>query len=254
MKILAIIPARYASTRFPGKPLVIIHGKSMIQRVYEQVLKCELVNEVLVATDDVRIAREAERFNGKVMITSAHHTSGTERCAEAAASMHERFDAIINVQGDEPFIDPGQVDLLARSFRDPQLGIVTMIKKIGSNEELTNPNTVKVVTGEQGQALYFSRCTIPYLRNTDVSQWHQSGIYYKHIGLYGYRPDILQQLVKLQPGKLELAESLEQLRWLANGYRIQTLVTELDTVSIDTPEDLKRVIHPEITGDKHDGS
>jgi 3-deoxy-manno-octulosonate cytidylyltransferase (CMP-KDO synthetase) len=241
MKILAVIPARYASTRFPGKPLAIIKGKSMIQRVYEQAQKCKALNDVVVATDDLRIEQAVKQFNGRVVMTSDSHQSGTERCAEVAANIEDDFDVVINVQGDEPFIQPGQIALLANCFMQETTDIATLVKRITAESELSNPNTVKVVLDEKQKALYFSRSTIPYQRNFPVDQWLNSGLYYKHIGIYGYRINILQEIVKLPPNNLEQAESLEQLRWLANGYRIQTAITELETISVDTPEDLIRV-------------
>jgi 3-deoxy-manno-octulosonate cytidylyltransferase (CMP-KDO synthetase) len=241
MKILAVIPARYASTRFPGKPLTIIKGKSMIQRVYEQAQKCKALNAVVVATDDLRIEQAVKQFNGRVVMTSESHQSGTERCAEVAANIEDDFDVVINVQGDEPFIQPGQIALLANCFMQETTDIATLVKQISLETELANPNTVKVVLDEHGKALYFSRSTIPYQRNIPLEQWLTGGIFYKHIGIYGYRKNVLQEIVKLPPNNLEQAESLEQLRWLANGYRIQTAITELETISVDTPEDLIRV-------------
>lgn len=241
MKILAVIPARYASTRFPGKPLTIIQGKSMIQRVYEQAQKCKALNAVVVATDDLRIEQAVKQFNGRVVMTSDSHQSGTERCAEVAADIEDDFDVVINVQGDEPFIQPGQIALLANCFMQETTDIATLVKRITAASELSNPNTVKVVLDEKRKALYFSRSAIPYQRNIPVEQWLNSGMYYKHIGIYGYRKNALEEIVKLPPNELEQAESLEQLRWLANGYRIQTAITELETISVDTPEDLIRV-------------
>ena len=241
MKILAVIPARYASTRFPGKPLTIIQGKSMIQRVYEQAQKCKALNAVVVATDDLRIEQAVKQFNGRVVMTSGTHQSGTERCAEVAADIEDDFDVVINVQGDEPFIQPGQIALLANCFMQETTDIATLVKRITAASELSNPNTVKVVLDEKRKALYFSRSAIPYQRNIPVEQWLNSGMYYKHIGIYGYRKNALEEIVKLPPNELEQAESLEQLRWLANGYRIQTAITELETISVDTPEDLIRV-------------
>ena len=241
MKILAVIPARYASTRFPGKPLTIIQGKSMIQRVYEQAQKCKALNAVVVATDDLRIEQAVKQFNGRVVMTSGTHQSGTERCAEVAADIEDDFDVVINVQGDEPFIQPGQIALLANCFMQETTDIATLVKRITAASELSNPNTVKVVLDEKRKALYFSRSAIPYQRNIPVEQWLNSGMYYKHIGIYGYRKNALEEIVKLPPNELEQAESLEQLRWLTNGYRIQTAITELETISVDTPEDLIRV-------------
>lgn len=238
MNILAVIPARYGSTRFPGKPLAIIQGKSMIQRVYEQALKCEALKTVVVATDDHRIEQAVKQFNGRVMMTSVTHQSGTERCAEVAKSIEDDFDAVINIQGDEPFIAPGQIALLANCLMMESTDIATLVKRISQETELSNPNTVKVVMDEQQRALYFSRSPIPYYRNIPREQWLANGTFYKHIGIYGYRKHILPEIVKLPPTPLEQAESLEQLRWLAHGFRIQTALTAQESLSIDTPEDL----------------
>ncbi|MEO6168448.1 MAG: 3-deoxy-manno-octulosonate cytidylyltransferase [Chitinophagales bacterium] len=240
--MLVVIPARHASTRFPGKPLVMIHSKSMIQRVYEQALKCTTVNDVLVATDDERIEKAVKSFGGKVMMTSSLHQSGTERCAEVVQNAGEDYDVVINVQGDEPFISPEQIDLVAKCFNDPTVHIATLIKRISKVDELSNTSIVKAVVGEQLQALYFSRSPLPHFRGIPAEQWLSSGIYYKHIGIYGYRTNVLEQLVKLPPHNLEQAESLEQLRWLANGYRIKTAITLLETISIDTPRDLETAL------------
>jgi 3-deoxy-manno-octulosonate cytidylyltransferase (CMP-KDO synthetase) len=241
MKILGIIPARYASTRFPGKPLVEINGKSMIQRVYEQALKCEKLDLVIVATDDVRISDEVSRFGGRSQFTGESHQSGTDRCAEAA-SMHPDYDIIINIQGDEPFIDPEQIDLLISCFNDPQVQLATLIKEIHTEAELFNLNQPKVVVNALKQAIYFSRETIPFLRGVDKSCWLHAHQYYKHIGIYGYARKALLEITRLPPSSLEKAESLEQLRWIENGYTIQTAVTGIETVAIDTPEDLKKIL------------
>lgn len=239
MPILAIIPARYASTRFPGKPLAQIQGKSMIQRVYEQVKKSRSVDEVMVATDDERIKSMVKEFGGKVMMTSANHSSGTDRCAEVVENMIGDFEVVINIQGDEPFILPEQIDLIGNCFSKSHIEIATLIKRITRREELFNANTVKVVINEKHEALYFSRSAIPHLRGVSEDYWPGMGIYYKHVGIYGYRAEILKSLVKLPMSALEKAESLEQLRWLANGYHIQTAETDLDTIAVDTIEDLE---------------
>jgi 3-deoxy-manno-octulosonate cytidylyltransferase (CMP-KDO synthetase) len=241
VSIVAIIPARYASTRFPGKPLVLIHGKTMIQCVYDQVKSTPEITEVVVATDDDRIEAEVIRFGGKVIRTLPEHPSGTDRCYEAYQKLNQKFDFIINVQGDEPFIQPEQIRTLA-NILTPDVELATLIKKIEDEETLFNINTPKVVINTAGKAIYFSRQTIPYLRQyPDKKEWLTKHIFYKHIGMYAYRPDILAKITKLQPSALELAESLEQLRWLESGYAIHTAVTTIETVGIDTPEDLLRV-------------
>jgi 3-deoxy-manno-octulosonate cytidylyltransferase (CMP-KDO synthetase) len=240
MKILGIIPARYASTRFPGKPLVEIQGKSMIQRVYEQASKCSKLDQVIVATDDERIAAEVSRFGGLFQYTSDKHQSGTDRCAEVSA-MHPDFDIIINIQGDEPFIDPEQIELLISCFDGPQVLLATLIKAIHKEAELFNVNQPKVVVNAALQAIYFSRETIPHLRGLDHSNWLSAHQFYKHIGIYGYTRETLSQITKLSPSLLEKAESLEQLRWIENGYTIQTAITSIESVAIDTPEDLAKI-------------
>ncbi|MCC9138364.1 3-deoxy-manno-octulosonate cytidylyltransferase [Pontibacter silvestris] len=240
MKVLGIIPARYASTRFPGKPLTLINGKSMIQRVYEQAKKSRLA-DVIVATDDNRILEHVTGFGSKAVMTSNHHQSGTDRCFEAYQLNNSAFDVIINIQGDEPFIKPEQIDLIAACFENPATQLATLIKKVTSAEELFNVNSPKVVISQQKEALYFSRQPIPYCRNIPNDIWHKQHTYYKHIGIYGYRVDILEMITKLPPSALELAESLEQLRWLENGFRITTALTKFETIGIDTPEDLLKV-------------
>ncbi|GAB3538279.1 3-deoxy-manno-octulosonate cytidylyltransferase [Pontibacter brevis] len=240
MDVLGIIPARYASTRFPGKPLTDIKGKSMIQRVYEQAQKSSLA-EVLVATDDQRILDHVTGFGGKAVMTGTHHQSGTDRCFEAFKLHDMPYEYIINIQGDEPFIKPEQIDLVASCFQKPQTQLATLIKKIDSAEELHNVNAPKVVINQNKEALYFSRQPIPYCRNVPHDIWHMQHTYFKHIGIYGYRADILEQITQLPPSSLELAESLEQLRWLEHGFRITTALTAFETVGIDTPEDLLKV-------------
>lgn len=241
LSIVAIIPARYASTRFPGKPLVHIHGKTMIQCVYDQVKITPEIDEVVVATDDDRIEAEVLRFGGKVVRTRPEHPSGTDRCFEAYQQLNQSFDFIINVQGDEPFIQPEQIRTLT-GILTPDTELATLIKKIEDEETLFNPNTPKVVINTKGEAIYFSRQTIPYIRQyTDKKNWLEHHTFFKHIGMYAYRPDILAKITSLKPSPLELAESLEQLRWLENGYSIRTAVTKIETVGIDTPEDLARV-------------
>ncbi len=239
-KILGIIPSRFASTRLPGKPLVDIGGKSMIGRVYAQAKKSKSLSEVIVATDDERIVEHVNGFGGRVMLTSAEHQSGTDRCAEIAAKLPD-FDVIINIQGDEPFIAPEQIDLLCSCFDTGDVQLATLIKKISKEDELNNPNIPKVILNTRNEAIYFSRATIPYLRNQHISEWVSMHSYYKHIGIYGYNANTLQEITRLSLSILEQAESLEQLRWIENGYRIKTALTDAESIAIDTPEDLERV-------------
>ena len=241
MKILGIIPARYASTRFPAKALVDIYGKSMVQRVYEQAKKCAELNEVVVATDDARIFNHVEAFGGKVMMTSTQHQSGTDRCAEVAAALPE-FDVVINIQGDEPFINPEQITKVAALFTDVKTVLATLVKKIETEEELQNTNTPKVVLSNLSEAIYFSRSVIPHIRGQEIENWLQCHTFYKHIGIYGYRSAVLHQITKLPFSNLEKAESLEQLRWIENGYRIKVAETEIETLAIDTPADLENIL------------
>lgn len=241
MNVLGIIPARYASTRFPGKPLIDIQGKSMIQRVYEQALKATSLNKVVVATDDERIAQAVRNFGGEFVMTGSMHQSGTDRCAEVAQQL-ATFDTIINIQGDEPFINPKQIDLLVSCFEKQDVQLATLIKEIHTEEELFNNNIPKVVINNKQEAIYFSRHTIPYLRNAEQDQWLKTHQFYKHIGIYGYTATTLNEITKLQPSTLEIAESLEQLRWIENGYTIQTRITAIETIAIDTPEDLNKIV------------
>lgn len=241
MRVLGIIPARYASTRFPGKPLALIGGKTMIRRTCEQAMKSSL-DAVVVATDDQRIFDEVRGFGTKAVMTRRDHRSGTDRCGETLELMDERYDAVINLQGDEPFIDPRQIDQLAEVIRTGEVALATLARRITDPAELENPNAVKVVFGCQGDALYFSRHPIPYLRGADRGSWLEKGEYYRHIGLYAYAADTLRHITTLPPGRLEQDESLEQLRWLENGIRIRVAVTDLDSsYSIDTPEDLVNI-------------
>ncbi|MGJ1436300.1 3-deoxy-manno-octulosonate cytidylyltransferase [Sphingobacterium siyangense] len=241
MKFLGIIPARYASSRFPGKPLIDIEGKTMIQRVYEQVKKSTKLNDVVVATDDQRIAETVRSFGGEVVMTAEHHQSGTDRCAEVITNI-EGYDVAINIQGDEPFIDPTQIDLLAHCFEDTTTQIATLVKEITAEEELFNVNIPKVVRNSKGEAIYFSRQTIPFLRAVENDQWLQKQTFYKHIGIYAYQVDTLKALTQLPISMLEEAEALEQLRWLENGYTIQTAITMHETVAVDTKEDLAKIL------------
>lgn len=241
MKILGIIPARFASSRFPGKPLIDIAGQSMIQRVYNQCKKAASLHKVIVATDDERITDHVKSFGGEVIVTSAHHQSGTDRCNEVAEHF-QGFDICINIQGDEPLIDPAQIDLLAGCFSDEAIGIATLVKKIVSEEELFNNNTPKVVLNKNWEAVYFSRATIPFQRNAEPAQWLQNHNYYKHIGIYAYRNSILREITKLEVSALEKTEALEQLRWIENGYKIKAALTDKESQAIDTPEDLKKLL------------
>jgi len=244
MNIIGIIPARYASTRFPGKPLAIIHGKSMIQRVYEQVSLAKTISKIIVATDDERIAAHVKAFGGNVCMTSENHNSGTERCFEVVETIKDlAMDVVINIQGDEPYINPTQIDLLATAFEKKEIEIATLIKKIHQNEELLSPNVVKVVKDLHQRAIYFSRSPIPFLRGCLQEDWLKKADYYKHIGIYAYRSAILQKIVTLPLSKLEKTESLEQLRWIENGFSVHTAITEFESIAIDTPEDLKKLIN-----------
>ncbi len=243
LRFVAIIPARYASTRFPGKPLVDIGGKTMIQRVVEQVSK--VLEDVYVATDDERIQSAVLAFGGKVIMTSEHHKSGTDRCYEAYTKLKEDFDVVINVQGDEPFIQPSQIEILKQCFLSNNTEIATLAKKMNEDDNfeiLKNANSPKLVLNKRNEAMYFSRSVIPFLRGIDGKDWAKHHSYFKHIGIYAYRADILGELTQLEQSPLEIAESLEQLRWLENGYRIKVGFTEVETVGIDTPEDLLGII------------
>jgi len=241
-RIVGLIPARFASTRFPGKPLVDIQGKSMIQRVYEQAKKSNLLSSVIVATDDTRIFDHVKSFGGDVCMTSADHPSGTDRCAEVVEKMKLICDAVVNIQGDEPFINPAQIDLLCSCFTDPRTELATLIKKIENEDILFSENTPKVIVDGDHFAIYFSRQTIPFFRGVPKQEWLKKVTYYQHIGIYGYRTDALRKITHLAPSSLEKAESLEQLRWIENGFRIKTAVTEFETIAIDTPEDLKKIM------------
>jgi 3-deoxy-manno-octulosonate cytidylyltransferase (CMP-KDO synthetase) len=290
MKILGVIPARFASTRFPGKPLVMINGKSMIQRVYEQAKKCKSLARIVVATDDERIFKHVQSFGGEAMMTADTHQSGTDRCAEVVERLNfeiqtafldsdtapiigkitPRFDgiftAVINIQGDEPYIQPEQIEKVVEILRgggfqisdskfqedaakrqtsnvelQTDFGIATLAKCIDNQEDIENPNIVKVVFDAMGKAVYFSRSPIPFLRNIDRKDWAKSGQFFKHIGLYGYKTNVLLDLAQLSPSNLEKLESLEQLRWLENGYAIGVAQTNLETIGIDTPEDLEKI-------------
>ncbi len=244
--ILGIIPARYASTRFHGKPLVMIGHKSMIQRVYEQ--SCKALENVVVATDSQQIENHVQSFSGNVVMTSESHKTGTDRCLEAAEKFlnlkkNLNISAIINIQGDEPFINPEQITALAKCFQKGDTEIATIIKEENNIENLKNPNIVKVIIKNNNEAIYFSRTLIPYLRDCDINDWTKKHVFYKHVGIYGYRIDILKLITNLKSGLLETAESLEQNRWLENNFKINTIVTTLENKGIDTPEDLFQILN-----------
>ena len=239
-KVVAIIPARFASSRFPGKPLVDLGGKPMIQRTYDRVKAVEGFDRIVIATDDQRIFDAAQGFGAEVMLTSASHITGTDRCAEVLSRLGESVDYVINIQGDEPFIEPEQLREVAAGFASGA-PILTLIKKITDTETLFNSNTPKVVCDGEGNALYFSRQTIPFLRGVDPKDWLEKHTFFKHIGLYAYRADILPGLSALKPTPLELAESLEQLRWVQNGIRIKAIETQFETIGIDSPKDVEKI-------------
>jgi 3-deoxy-manno-octulosonate cytidylyltransferase (CMP-KDO synthetase) len=241
MRSIAIIPARYASTRFPAKPLAKLGGKLVIERVYEQVSKC--VERAVVATDDERIYDAVMGFGGEAVMTSTEHRSGTDRCREAYEKLGYEADIVINVQGDEPFIQPEQIEALKACFENEATQIATLVKPFAESdgvEALENPNSPKVVVDEDMCALYFSRSVIPYLRGVERSEWLRHHTFYKHIGIYAFRAEVLREVTALPQSSLEKAESLEQLRWLENGYKIGVGISNIETIGIDTPEDLAR--------------
>lgn len=245
MNALGIIPARYASSRFPGKPLADICGKSMIRRVYEQVASATL-SKVVVATDDQRIASHVMYFGGEAILTGSRHTNGTSRCLEAVQKLENKglfFDIIVNIQGDEPLIEPGQIKQLLALFQKKETDIATLAHPLSQPEELFDPNTVKVVTDKAKKALFFSRQAIPFVRDQKPETWLQHAVYYKHLGLYAYRTGVLKKIVSLPEGKLESAEKLEQLRWLENGFTIRVETTDYDGIGVDTPQDLQKLIN-----------
>lgn len=244
MRVAAIIPARYASTRFPGKPLADMDGKPMIRRVYEQVQKV-LHDDVYVATDDMRIFEAVQRFNGSVVMTSKDHRSGTDRCLEAITNIDKSYDVVLNIQGDEPFILPSQINSIINCFLDSDVEIATLAKAYTSDDDLDklfDPLSPKVVLNKKNEAIYFSRSVIPYIRDVQHDNWLSKHQYYKHIGIYGYRIDILKRITSLSPTELEKAESLEQLRWIEHGFRIKVAKTNEETIAIDTPEDLQKAL------------
>lgn len=244
MKFIGIIPARYASTRFPGKPLTDLGGKTMIQRVYEQVQ--DVLDLVYVATDDQRIETAVQSFGGNVVMTSDQHRSGTDRCYEAFCKIGEGYDVIVNIQGDEPFIQPEQIIALKDCFTDESIQIATLVKPFNPDADfetaLLNANSPKVVLNKNNEAMYFSRSIIPYMRGREFSEWLPNHTYYKHIGLYAYRSTTLKEITQLAQSPLELVESLEQLRWLENGYKIKVGITQQETIGIDTPEDMEKAL------------
>lgn len=243
MKFIGIIPARYASSRFPGKPLADMNGKPMIQRVYEQVKS--VLDEVWVATDDTRIYDTVLSFGGKAVMTSTEHRSGTDRCKEAYLKIGKYFDAVINIQGDEPFIHSEQIKTIMSCFDDVTTEIATLVKpfkKEDGFEALFNNNSPKVVINKKNEAIYFSRSIIPYIRDAQHTEWLDKHTFYKHIGMYAYRTDILQEITELPQSSLEIAESLEQLRWIENRYKIKVGYTDIETIGIDTPNDLEKAI------------
>jgi len=243
MNFVAIIPARYGSTRFPGKPLININGKTMVHNVYLQASK--VFETAYIATDDTRIFNEVISFGGKAIMTMKKHKSGTDRCAEAIEKIevleNKEFDIIINIQGDEPFIKTEQLNEIKKCFKYKKTQIATLVKPINNKDDIFNPNKPKVVVSNNHEAIYFSRSPIPYLRGQKDNKWVSKHLYYKHIGLYGYRKDVLKTITKLAPSSLEKAESLEQLRWLENGYKIKVGYTEHESISIDTPRDVDKI-------------
>lgn len=241
MKILGIIPARYGSTRFPGKPLVDIGGKSMVERVYRQVEQAESLDAMFVATESKEVYDHVIGFGGNAVITSPEHPSGTDRCFEAMRRQSKFFDFVVNIQGDEPFISPKQIDLLTRNLGHT-IELATLVKRIGSPKDLDDPNVAKVLLNHRKEAIYFSRSPVPFLRDHDKSKWLENHTYYKHIGIYAYRSDVLESITKLKASTLEKAEKLEQLRWLEYGYCIKATETALESLGIDTQEDLDNAL------------
>jgi len=239
MKSLGIIPSRFASTRFPGKPLVEIQGKSMIQRVFEQCKKCKSLSDVIVATDDKRIFNHVLDFGGKVQMTSSDHPSGTDRIAEVAKEMPD-FDIIVNIQGDEPFIQPEQIETVLSLFSNKNVGIGTGYRPLEKHEDIINPHKVKVLFSDLGKAIYFSRSPVPHVSGKYLKDWSTEH-FFKHIGIYAFRRETLLEITKLLPSRLEQLESLEQLRWLENDFDIHVIELPFDSLGIDTPEDLKQL-------------
>jgi 3-deoxy-manno-octulosonate cytidylyltransferase (CMP-KDO synthetase) len=242
MKILGVIPSRYASSRFPAKPLANIGNKTMVQMVYDQSKKSTLLDDVYVATDHPLIESNIKGFGGNVMMTSEKHRNGTERIFELVSRISEDYDAVVNIQGDEPFIKPEQIDMLCKEIIKPDVDIATLAKRIKTEDELFNSDVVKVIFNNQHKAIYFSRQAIPFLRSFEQKDWVENTDYYKHIGLYAYKTSILKKLIDLAPSRLEQAESLEQLRWLEAGYNIYVCETQYESFGIDRPEDIEKAL------------
>ena len=240
MRILGVIPARYNSSRFPGKPLIRIGKKTMIESVYSQAIKCKLLSEVYVATDDDRIFSHVKSFGGDVMMTGEHN-SGTERCNALYKNLEKEFDIIINIQGDEPFINPKQINQVANCFLDKKTTIATLAKQIKTTEEILDENTVKILFDQNNFALNFSRLAMPQPTSSNVKEWLIINTFYKHIGIYGYRAEALKKICELTPTKSEISENLEQLRWLENGYKIKVGITSFESISVDVPKDIEKL-------------
>ncbi len=240
--IVGIIPARYASTRFPGKSLIDIQGKSMIQRVYEQSAKSGALSRLVVATDDERILSHVQSFGGEAVMTGADHPSGTDRCWDALQQLGQPYRYVINIQGDEPFIDPAQIDELAAVLNDGTVELATQMIPVASHEELFDQGEVKIVLNDKMEALYFSRMVIPFIKGVEEKHWHTHHKFYRHVGMYAYRRDVLEQVTKLPVSSLERAESLEQLRWVQNGYKIKCVITGFESHCIDAPGDVEKVM------------
>ncbi len=240
--IAGIIPARYASTRFPGKSLLDIRGKSMIQRVYEEASKSKSLDTLVVATDDERILKHVHSFGGKAVMTGLNHPSGTDRCLEALLQLEGDYQYVINIQGDEPFINPAQIDELAAILKDGTVELATQMIPVSTHEELFDMGEVKIVLNDKMEALYFSRMVIPYIKGVAQTEWHQHFTYYRHVGMYAYRKDILEKITRLPVSSLEQAESLEQLRWVEHGYKIKCAITRFESHCIDTPGDVEKVM------------
>ncbi len=247
MKVVVVIPARYASTRFPGKPLARLSGKPIIEWVWERVTGSgreegkDAPWDAVVATDDCRIVEAVEAFGGVAMLTDSGHRSGTDRCGEVLGNLEAQgrhYDVVVDVQGDEPFVQQSQIGSLVDCFADPGTQIATLRTAIDNLQELISPNNVKVVCGRDGRAIYFSRLPIPYLRGVEQEQWIAHQPYYKHVGIYAFRAETLKEVVRLQPSVLECSESLEQLRWIENGYTVRVCDTGQSNIGIDSPEDL----------------
>ena len=240
--IAGIIPARYASTRFPGKPLIDIHGKSMIRHVYERAAKSRSLDTVVVATDDERILSHVQSFGGNAVMTGVHHASGTDRCWDALQQLGPQYRYVINIQGDEPFIDPDQIDELGAVLNDGTAELATQMIAVNTHEELFDRGEVKIVLNDNKEALYFSRMVIPFIKGVDEKEWHKHFTYHRHVGMYAYRRDILEKISALPVSTLEQAESLEQLRWVQAGFKVKCVLTKFESHCIDTPEDIDKVL------------